>query len=240
MVLAWGQTMNRYMVSIAALVLAAVPSAGLAQAKFWSTGEGLGSFARDSHWTCEKVQGSSTFDGIQSAWVMDQSSYPVNGGYNRNSYSQSRWISFTRDAYCNNDDIFRFTTTFTLPNGLGSIGAGGDSFQDYRFTGKFSSDNASEMYVNGQLVEGLPYYGPLGYSFEAAKSFDATSFLRPGLNTVSYLVGSANTMGANVGPVTEWMGLRVEGQLTAVPEPATLGAIVIGCVGLIKRRRNKK
>jgi hypothetical protein len=228
---------------LAGFVTLLVGGAAVSQAapRFWNTGEGLVSFDRDSHWVAEKVQGSSVFEGSQSAWVMDTSIYPVNGAYNRTSYSNSQWISFTRDAYCNNDDIFRFTTTFTIDGSQGSgIGLGGGlGDAGYRFTGKFSSDNASELYVNGHLVSSIAYYGTGGYSFEVAKDFDGTAYLQNGLNTVSVLVGSANTMGANVGPVTEWMGLRVEGTVAPVPEPASLIAVGLGAAWAARRRRAK-
>lgn len=217
---------------------------------FWNTGQGLQSFDRDLHWTAEKVQGSSNFQGAQQAWVMDTQSYPVLGQYNRRDYTNSQWISFSRDGYCANNDIFRFTTTFEIPTtgsggsgGSGGTGSGnnqtqggGDAF-GYTFKGKFSSDNASEMYVNGQLVSGLPFYGELGYSFEAAKAFDASAYLREGINTVSFLVGSADTMGGNAGPVTEWMGLRVEGAIQAVPEPASMAVVATGFAALMRRRK---
>lgn len=232
---------------MAATVVAALSAAPLAQAspKFWNTGENLNSFDRDAHWVAEKVVGSSIFEGTQQAWVMDKNSYPVMGAYNRHSYTNSSWISFNREAWCSNDDIFRFSTTFTIPNGggnssQGGSGAGhGDAPTSYRLFGKYSSDNASELYVNGHLVAQLAYYSPSeGYSFEVPRQWDGTEYLQTGLNTVSILVGSANTMGANVGPVQEWMGLRVEGELRAVPEPATLATLGVAIFGLARRKRS--
>lgn len=220
--------------------LAASASADLP--KFWSTGEGLSSGAADSHWIVEKVQGSTSFAGPGPAYVMDSSSFPVLGAYTNRDYTNSKWVSFSADAYCNNDDIFRFTQRFYIDPGFGGMIVVPDAMR-LQFTGLFSSDNASEMRVNGTLLAGLPYYEPVGgYSFEARKRFDASHLLRQGWNEVSYLVGSANTMGANVGPITEWMGLRVEGkiELVPVPEPATIAGIGIGCASLVRRARRKR
>lgn len=223
----------------AALVLS---SAAHALPKFWNTGEGLTSGQTDVHWRTERVQGSSSFMAGDS-YVMATNVYPVYGAYTNHVYSNSRWISFSPDAYCNSDDIVRFTQTFTLDSiNWGHLGQpdGGDSHNPVLFKGMFSSDNASELYVNDTLVARLDYYNTTdGYSFQARRYFDASHLLRPGENTVSFLVGSANTMGANVGPITEWMGLRVEGELSLnpVPEPASLVAVGIGAIAAVRRRR---
>lgn len=220
----------------AAMLVLGVASSASATV-FHNTGRGLADFARDPNWIVERVQGGTPFTGPQAAWVMDTTSYPVIGAYRHQGYSSSKWITIGRDGTCANNDIFRFSTTFTLPGGSSNDDPPTGPGTGYRFTGKFSSDNASELYVNGQLIAALPHYGPLGYSFQAIKDFDATNALRGGVNTVSFLVGSADTMGSNQGPMFEWMGLRAEGTLSPVPEPASLATIGIGVAALLRRRK---
>jgi len=190
----------------------------------------------DPHWIVEKVQGSSQFVNGTASKVMNDTVFPVVGAYENEGFSQSKWISFTTDGYCNSDDIFKFTQRFYLdPGSYGNLGVPDSSLQ---LTGQFSSDNASEMYLNGNLVGGLPYYEPIqGYSWQAHQQFDLRSGFVSGWNEISYLVGSASTMGGHEGPVVEWMALRVEGSFEAVPEPATFALIGLGLVGVIKRKK---
>lgn len=215
-----------------------IATSGLASPRFYNTGEGLDSGSIDSHWKVSKIQGSTHYLGTGSAFVMDKAIFPVVGAYTHAGYTNSSWISFSPDAYCNSDDIFKFSQQFYIDE---SYWTGHSPDQSpFRFYGRFSSDNASEMYVNGSLVTGLPFFDPVkGYSWQTNREFDASAYLRAGWNDVTYLVGSASTMGGNVGPITEWMGLRVEGtlELNPVPEPAAMVALGGMTLAMLRRRR---
>lgn len=213
-------------------------SSAVAAPRFYNTGENLDSGMSDVHWKASKIQGSTYYLGTGSTYVMDKSIFPVVGAYTHTGYTNSSWISFSPDAYCNSDDIFKFSQQFYIDESYWT--AHSPDLPTIRFYGKFSSDNASEMYVNGNLVTGLPFFDPIkGYSWQTKKEFDASSFLRAGWNDVSFLVGSASTMGGNVGPITEWMGLRVEGTLEVnpVPEPASMISLGVLAFGAILRRK---
>ncbi len=219
--------------------LSAVAFAAMASATpiFWSTGKGLSSGQVDPHWTVEKIQGSTSFISPGNGYVMNDGVFPVVGAYEHVGYTISKWISFTTDGYCNSDDIFKFTQRFWLDPSDTENETNPSGGLNYRLSGKFSSDNASEMYLNDILITGLPYYEPIqGYSWQATKEFNITSGFVAGWNEVSYLVGSASTMGGNEGPMEEWMALRVEGQLSAVPEPATMAILGLGLATAVRRR----
>jgi|CXWL01.1.fsa_nt_gi hypothetical protein len=221
------------------LSVVALSALASAAPTFRNTGEDLSIGQVDSHWTVEKVQGSTAFFSPGNSYVMNDTVFPVVGAYEHLGYSDSKWISFTTDGYCNSDDIFKFTQRFWIDSGGGGTIIIPDS-AGYRLTGKFSSDNASEMYLNGNLITSLPYYEPVqGYSWQATKEFNITSGFVTGWNEVSYLVGSASTMGGNEGPMVEWMALRVEGEFQAVPEPATMAMIGLGFATLVRRKRVK-
>ncbi len=227
------------------LSVVALAAAAAATPIFWSTGEGLTSGQMDSHWTVEKIQGSTSFVSPGSSYVMNDAVFPVVGAYEHVGYTNSKWISFTTDGYCNSDDIFKFTQRIWIEPGDFSNQDTPEEEenpgQSYRLSGKFSSDNASEMYLNGTLITGLPYYEPVqGYSWQATKEFDISSGFVAGWNEVSYLVGSASTMGGNEGPMVEWMALRVEGQLSAVPEPATMAVLGLGLATAVRRRVKRR
>lgn len=239
--------MIRFLKGAAAVAGCALAAASWAQPKFWDTGEGLAGGMADGHWTATRVEGSTLHFGTTSSYVMDEATFPVVGAYVHNGFSTSKWISFSLDGLCNSDDIFRFDQTFYLDpalfgsgGGTGNTGNNGHSDAGATLKGLFSSDNASAMYVNTQLVAELPFYtAAQGYSWQARKAFDASTYLRGGWNTVSFLVGSGDTMGGNTGPNVEWLGLRVEGELTtsAVPEPGTWAALGLGAAALARRRR---
>lgn len=215
----------------------AVAASSMATPRFYNTGEGLDTGMLDPHWKASKVQGSTHYLGTGSSYVMDKSIFPVVGAYTHAGYTNSSWISFSPDGYCNSDDIFKFSQRFYIDE---SYWTGHSPDQPFRFYGRFSSDNASEMYVNGNLIAGLPFFDPIkGFSWQTNREFDASAFLRAGWNEVTYLVGSASTMGGNVGPITEWMGLRVEGtlELNPVPEPASVITLGSMALCLLKRRR---
>lgn len=231
-------------------LLVAMAMGGLASAapKFWDTGEGLSGGMADLHWTAQKVAGSTLHFGTTPTYVMSETSYPVAGAYRHAGFSTSKWVSFSLDGLCNSDDIFRIEQRVYIDpallagNGgtvpIGSEPGGGGSIV---FRGAFSSDNASEMYVNGTAVASLAYYSASeGYSWQARREFDAGEHLQGGWNTVTFLVGAGDTMGGNAGPNVEWLGLRVEGEIEvhAVPEPATLAALALGLAAFRRRRRS--
>lgn len=215
-----------------------VTTGAMATPRFYNTGENLETGMLDLHWKASKIQGSTYYVGTGSSYVMDKSIFPVVGAYTHAGYTNSSWISFAADGYCNSDDIFKFSQQFYIDESYWT--GHSPDVPNIRFFGRFSSDNASEMYVNGSLVAGLPFFDPIkGYSWQTNREFEASPFLRPGWNEVSFLVGSASTMGGNVGPITEWMGLRVEGTLEVnpVPEPASIAALGSLAVGFILRRK---
>jgi hypothetical protein len=131
----------------------------------------------------------------------------------------STWI---RPAGPNVAGNYVYTQTFNA----GSIGPGSV------LAGRWASDNAGLMYLNGTLVSTSPYgSNAAGHSYNVWHAFTITSGFVQGLNTLEFRVN-------NFYPGVT--GLRVEFSAASLPEPAeliTMLALLAGAFWLASRRR---
>ena len=146
----------------------------------------------------------------------------------------SRWISV--DSAGGSGSLpgmdHSYVTTFSLTS------AG------YVLSGQWSSDNASDVYLNGNFIASLAFGSPGNYSFQHYASFSTANFLVSGVNTLQFLVHNGD-VNQQDGVPGGWFGLRAEGlTLTAIPEPTTViaGALLLlpfGASVLRKLRKNR-
>jgi hypothetical protein len=142
----------------------------------------------------------------------------------------SRWVSVNSSGGGGPDASFTYVTTFFLGNAAGLT-----------LSGKWSSDNDSDVFLNNILIGHQNFSDGGVNSFEHYNSFNNSLALANGLNTLTFVVhnGYVPPQGGDAGP----FGLRAE-SLTVVPEPTTMiaGALLLlpfGASTLRVLRRNR-
>lgn len=125
----------------------------------------------------------------------------------------SRWISANSSGSGGTDSTHTYSTTFTLANASGLT-----------LSGKWSADNDSAVYLNGNLIGTQLFQDGNGFSFTHYNAFSTSAFLINGVNTLTFDVhnGYVPAQSGDAGP----FGLRTE-SLTIVPEPSTVIAGVL-------------
>lgn len=138
--------------------------------------------------------------------------------------TDSKWLTPYNDANTSfdngvpNDGVYLWTLQFDL--------AGYDP-ATASFTARMMSDNSSVVKLNGTQIASV---GDGGYLSWATQFFINDHFLQ-GINILEFMV----TNFANVPSANNPTGLRVEflsSDVVQVPEPSTLGLLVLGLVGL--------
>jgi len=138
--------------------------------------------------------------------------------------ANSKWITPYRDANTSfdngvpSDGLYLWTLQFDLSGYEPSTAS---------FTARMMSDNSSVVKLNGTQIASV---GDSGYSSWATQ-FSINDYFLQGINTLEFMV----TNFANVPSANNPTGLRVEflsSDVVQVPEPATLGLLVLGLVGL--------
>lgn len=162
-------------------------------------------------WTA--IAGDNPPPGFEGAWILNSAS------------AASRWIAPVSAPGAGPEQIYHLTLGFT-------IGAGFDP-ATASFTGRWATDNAGEVFLNGGT-------GSLGDSggFGDWSSFSASSGFVSGLNTLDFHVTNFAFGGTNP------TGLRVEflsSTVNAIPEPEiyAMMAAGLGLMGFVARRRKQ-
>lgn len=126
----------------------------------------------------------------------------------------SRWVSINSSGGGGTDASYTYVTTFTVGSAAGLT-----------LSGKWSGDNDSDVFLNGNLIGHQNFSDGGLNSFQHYNSFN-TSLLANGVNTLEFVVhnGYVPAQGGDAGP----FGLRVE-SLSVVPEPTTViaGALLL-------------
>ena len=194
------------------------------------SGNSLAGGSTDAHWLLNGAAAITVNPGFPIPPWVDYSS--GNGN--------SRWISV--DSSGGNASLpittQTFTTTFTL-SGLANVS----------LSGEWASDNASKLYLNGNLIGTIPFGVSPNYSFGLYTGFSTSIqsyFNLYGVNTLT-IVDSNGDITQQDGNPGGWFGvrandLRISG--TPVPEPTTLiaGALMLlpfGASTLRILRRNR-
>jgi hypothetical protein len=177
-----------------------------------SSGNSLGTASVDSHYTLDS----------SSAVVVDGTSFPIPPWLTYvPANGNSRWISVDSSGGNANLPIADhvYLTTFTLSSVPSSI----------VLSGEWSSDNASDVYLNGNLLGSKAFQDSNGYSFTHYDSFSTANagFFLAGANILEFIVHNGD-INQPVGNPGGWFGLRTQ-DLTIVPEPTTMiaGALLL-------------
>ena len=180
-----------------------------------TTGNSLAGGSTDAHWLLNGGGAVVVNSGFPiPPWV----DYSAGNGL-------SRWISVDSGGGNGNLPISdqTFTTTFTL-SGLANV----------TLSGLWASDNASDLYLNGNLIGSIPFGTYPNYSFGQYTTLTASlqsDFHLNGANTLTIVDhnGDGTQPDGNPGG---WFGVRAESLTitgTAVPEPTTIvaGALLL-------------
>jgi MYXO-CTERM domain-containing protein len=100
------------------------------------------------------------------------------------------------------------------------------------------SGQDNHLYLNGSLVGGDPAVSS-GSTYAAVQAgFDVTSELSSSDNQVKFSVDPADGVASSGTSVLRPQVAILEATSAATPEPATLGLLAVGALGLIRRRQN--
>lgn len=169
--------------------------------------------------------------GVDASWNINggnaYAGTPINGAWLANN-GTSQWLTPNADGNAtldpSSDGLYQYTLTFDL-TGFNPASAS--------FSGRFSVDNlVDNIKLNGATITGS------GGSFNFWTAFSGASGFNAGQNTLTFNVRNSAQNGGNPS------GLRVEfldSNVTAVPEPATWGMMIMGfglVGGAMRRRQN--
>ena len=215
--------------STAALSLLALTASAATIPGMVDTGAGLAAGQQDTNYALTVLSGTATSNGF--GYVADGAAYPV--GIWMSDTSTSHWLTPSANAGQSYDPAANGSYAWTL-----SFDLTGYDVSTASFTGRWSSDNGSAVYLNGQLIA----------SNTAERAFESWSSLGTvnsgflsGVNTLEFVV--TNLALASGNPT----GLRVElassvAAVSAVPEPGSCALMLAGLtsVGFVARRRTKR
>jgi hypothetical protein len=162
--------------------------------------------------------------GAIDAIVINSGGFPItpgpwapNGG--------SKWIGPQADqSVGNTPGEYIYRTIFDLS---------GFDLATVVLSGSWTSDNDSSIRINGVAVG--PTVSFTGYA--SLVGFSITNGFVSGLNTLDFVVNNGSDSDNPTGLLVE---VRGEGDLAAIPEPASFALIGLGLVGLAAIRRTRK
>jgi hypothetical protein len=144
------------------------------------------------------------------------------------------WISFSTDPKSvDSRNNYTYATTFNL-----------DRFDvnSVSISGNWASSSSSSIYVNGNYLMSN-YSTSAIQTYNTLSSFtvnNATGFLLPGLNTLTFVVSNGSSTLATLPP--NGLLVSMSGSAQAVPEPSSfvLSSVAIALSSVFAIRRRKK
>jgi hypothetical protein len=197
-----------------ALQVSAAPIVGL-----YNTGDGSTAGNVDDNYKLDKTSGvgsDNDFDayegtGIPGSWLANT--------------SVSQWLTPNSQAGASFDantiGIYEYSLTFDLS---------GMNISTAEFAGRWATDNAGEIFLNGtKLNNDSSGFGSWSSFSSAGGTFES------GLNTLTFIVTNfAQLSGNPTGLRVEFLSSNVE-----VPTPSTIAILAIGIIGLSLSKRRK-
>ncbi|WP_165219532.1 hypothetical protein [Aquisphaera insulae] len=178
--------------------------------------------AQDSHYALTTAPSGSGYG--PNTFVADHTKYPLVSGPWVPNTTSAQWIGPVSDRTTipgsTGSGDSAYETTFDL-TGLDASTA--------RITGKWSTDNPGEIWLNG-VSTGIATIGEFAY--QSMQSFSITTGFQAGTNTLEFKVNNKPIDSNNpTGLIVEMTGTA------AVPEPASVSLGLISIVGCLAGRR---
>ncbi|QEH36665.1 hypothetical protein OJF2_52500 [Aquisphaera giovannonii] len=224
------QLIGRFSMAAAMLFVAA----GMARAgqitTLYSTGvaddgSALANGAIDPHYTLTSTPGGSGYG--PTAYVADDTKYPLSGGPWVGNLSDARWIGPVADqttiSGVTGSGYYVYKTTFDLT---------GFDPSTAHISGQWSSDNPGEIYLNG-VDTGIGTTGE--YAYQSLHSLDIATGFIAGINTLEFRIYNIPISSNNpTGVIAQLCGTA------AVPEPSSAALGLIAIVGGLAVRKGMR
>jgi hypothetical protein len=174
----------------------------------------------DAHWTIDLAAGGAgpaqAVTPSSADWGSStQTPWPANG-------PNSDWIARNANSSNNGFAPYSFYRSFDLT---------GYNLSTISISGAWTMDDSASLYLNGHLLDSGQNTWYPSESLVAFSVAQGSSFFNQGVNQLTITLTYADLVDE---------GARLEGFVSAVPEPSSFALLGLGCAALVSRLRKRR